>query len=86
MPIEFFLEKAVEYYPVVAGYFVVIAVVVYVTVKIHTFYMRTQRTNDNFPRMERLLNRMSNGLDSLNRALMEKKITSQSHYAREDTG
>jgi hypothetical protein len=79
--IQYFLDKLIQYYPQIAGYCVLIAIVVYLTYKLTTFYTNTTNLQKEFPDIKTLLAKIDSGLKTLNTILLDKNVINQSCYS-----
>jgi hypothetical protein len=80
---EYFLNFLIQDYQQVALYLVALYSVIFITVKITTFYNKTSELHTKVPNMERLLEKIDTGLAALNDALLGKSIIDKSYYSRD---
>lgn len=73
-----FLSK---YYPHIAGYALLVLVIVLVVYKCTKFYLKTKEVCDEFPSLKTLLQKIDKGFNTLNQILIEKNVISSSCYS-----
>lgn len=80
---EYLFNLLIQDYQQIALYLVVLYFVVWITIRINTFYLKTSELRTKVPNMERLLAKIDAGLSSLNDTLLGKSIIDKSCYSRD---
>ncbi len=74
-------NKAIEHYPQIGGYALLIIIVAYLSIKIYKFYSTTTKVCNSFDGISEKLNKISKGLEMTNTILLEKKFIDNSCYS-----
>ncbi|MDP3785278.1 MAG: hypothetical protein Q8R12_04415 [bacterium] len=78
---QYIVDKAIQYFPQISGYFIVALVVGMFVWKLCAFYIRTNTATKKIPLIESLLSKIDRGFNTLNQILLEKSVISQSVYS-----
>ena len=78
---DYLFNFLIQDYQQVALYLTVLYFVIWITIKINSFYMKTSELHTKVPNMERLLAKIDIGLTLLNRALLNKSVIDESYYS-----